>query len=198
VAGPPSAGTQVLWFGSYLAGAATPGTGQVIAEVRGFVAVGPVSPLAPAQSTAMTRRADPVGACTTPFGYLGAGAATTVMHNPPGHARERVMAFAAFFAYDRAGAEAALMAHTWAGPAPVATCIGGEAETAMAAFGDPVNVVGAPVAAEAEPAVMPPRAAMAVRVAAVQIMTLRRMGSSSRSFGCADADHCGQPLLKGG
>ena len=142
-------------------------------------------------------------------------------HNPPGHARERAMAFAgartvgfaaplragagtamppstAFFACDRAGAEAALMAHTWAGPAPVATCIGGEAEIAVAAFGDPVNVVGAPVAAEAEPAVMPPRAAMAVRVAAVQIMTLRRMGSSSRSFGCADADHCGRPLLKEG
>ena len=107
-------------------------------------------------------------------------------------------ASAAFFACDRAGAEAALMAHTWAGPAPVATCIGGEAEIAVAAFGDPVNVVGAPVAAEAEPAVMPPRAAMAVRVAAVQIMTLRRMGSSSRSFGCADADHCGRPLLKEG
>jgi hypothetical protein len=69
-----------------------------------------------------------------------------------------------------------MMAHTRAGPSPVATYIGGEAETAVAAFGDPVNVVGAPVAAEAEPAVMPPRAAMVVRVAAVQIMTLRRMG----------------------
>src|ERR1700722_4061292 len=48
-AGLPSAGTQVLWFGSYLAGAATPETGQVIAEVRGFVSVGPVPPLVPAQ-----------------------------------------------------------------------------------------------------------------------------------------------------
>ena len=90
-------------------------------------------------------------------------------------------ASAAFFACDRAGA--VMMAHTRAGP--------------VAEFGDPVNVVGAPVAAEAEPAVMPPRAAMVVRVAAVQIMTLR-MGSSFRSFGCADADHCGRPLLKEG
>ena len=105
-------------------------------------------------------------------------------------------ASAAFFACDRAGA--VMMAHTRAGPVPVATYIEGEAETAVAEFGDPVNVVGAPVAAEAEPAVMPPRAAMAVRVAAVQIMTLRRMGSSFRSFGCADADHCGRPLLKEG
>jgi hypothetical protein len=91
-----------------------------------------------------------------------------------------------------------MMAHARAGPVPVATYIGGEAETAVAPFGDPVDVVGAPVAAEAEPAVMPPRAAMAVRVAAVQIMTLRRIGSSFRSAGCADADHCGRPLLNAG
>jgi hypothetical protein len=85
-------------------------------------------------------------------------------------------ACAAFSPYDWAEVGAAMMAHARAGPVPVATYIEGEAETAMAPFGDPVNVVGAPVAAEAEPAVMPPRAAMAVRVAAVQIMTLRRMG----------------------
>ena len=85
-------------------------------------------------------------------------------------------ASAAFFACDRPGAMTT--AHTRAGPVPVVTYIGGEAETAAAEFGDPVNVVGAPVAAEAEPAVMPPRAAIVVRVAAVQIMTLRRMGSS--------------------
>lgn len=102
----------------------------------------------------------------------------------------------AVFPCDRAGA--LMMAHTREGPVPVATYVGPEAETAVAEFGDPVNVVGAPVAAEAEPAVMPPRAAMVVRVAAVQIMTLRRMSSSSRSFGSADADHCGRPLLKEG
>jgi hypothetical protein len=91
-------------------------------------------------------------------------------------------ASAAFFAYDRAEVGAVMMAHTRAGPVPVATYIRGEAETATAAFGDPVNVVGAPVAAEAEPAVTPPRAAMAVRVAAVQITALRRMGSSFLKF----------------
>jgi hypothetical protein len=146
-----------------------------------------------------------MAALTVHFTGLGAAAGTAMA------------AFAAHFSDFGAGAGAAMAAfvipftdfaleagtpamHASGTPLAFFTDVGARARTAMADFGTPVNFAGTWAAEAAEAAVMPPRAvpAMAAKVAAVQIMTLRRMGSSFRSSGCADVDHCGQPVLKAG